>query len=176
VQKRPAYEQQARITLLNGLHFIMLPYLQRLFTYDDWANREVLRSLRAANVQPQRSLKLLAHIIAAEWLWLNRIRQQSQGLAIWPDLTLAESEAHLADLNAAWTEYLAGLGGEQLALGIAYTNSKGERWTSSTQDVLFHIVMHSAYHRGQIAADMRANGQTPAYTDFIHAVRQGLVK
>jgi uncharacterized damage-inducible protein DinB len=36
--------------------------------------------------------------------------------------------------------------------------------------------MHSAYHRGQIAADMRAAGFAPPYTDFIHAVRQGFVK
>jgi uncharacterized damage-inducible protein DinB len=36
--------------------------------------------------------------------------------------------------------------------------------------------MHSAYHRGQIASQMRASGKTPAYTDFIHGVRQGLVK
>jgi uncharacterized damage-inducible protein DinB len=36
--------------------------------------------------------------------------------------------------------------------------------------------MHSSYHRGQIAADMRAAGVTPAFTDFIHAVRQGFVE
>jgi uncharacterized damage-inducible protein DinB len=35
--------------------------------------------------------------------------------------------------------------------------------------------MHSAYHRGQIASHMREQGQAPAYTDFIHAVRQGHV-
>ena len=39
-----------------------------------------------------------------------------------------------------------------------------------------HVLMHSAYHRGQIAADMRAAGLTPAYTDFIHSVRQGFVE
>jgi uncharacterized damage-inducible protein DinB len=36
--------------------------------------------------------------------------------------------------------------------------------------------MHSAYHRGQIASLMRAGGGIPAYTDFIHAVRQGLIE
>jgi uncharacterized damage-inducible protein DinB len=35
--------------------------------------------------------------------------------------------------------------------------------------------MHSAYHRGQIASHMREQRYTPAYTDFIHAVRQGHV-
>jgi len=38
-----------------------------------------------------------------------------------------------------------------------------------------HVIMHSAYHRGQIATDMRAAGLTPAYTDFIHSIRRGFV-
>ena len=63
-----------------------------------------------------------------------------------------------------------------LSRSLAYKNSKGESFTSQKQDVLLHVVMHSAYHRGQIAADMRAAGFTPAYTDFVHAVRQGFVE
>jgi len=55
-------------------------------------------------------------------------------------------------------------------------NSKGETWSSQVNDVLLHVITHSAYHRGQIASDMRAAGLTPAYTDFIHAIRQEIVK
>jgi uncharacterized damage-inducible protein DinB len=36
--------------------------------------------------------------------------------------------------------------------------------------------MHGTYHRGQIAAALRASGATPAVTDFIHAVRLGLIE
>ena len=42
-------------------------------------------------------------------------------------------------------------------------------------DVLTHVVTDSAYHRGQVASELRAGGFEPAYTDFIHAVRQGLL-
>lgn len=59
---------------------------------------------------------------------------------------------------------------------LTYKNTKGESWTNQTEDILMHVIVHSAYHRGQIAADVRAAGFTPAYTDFIHAVRQGLVE
>jgi uncharacterized damage-inducible protein DinB len=58
---------------------------------------------------------------------------------------------------------------------VRYTNSKGEPWTSTVEDILTHLVIHSAYHRGQIASDLRNAGQKPAYTDYIHAVRQGLI-
>jgi len=36
--------------------------------------------------------------------------------------------------------------------------------------------MHSTYHRGQIASAVREAGGAPAYTDYIHAVRQGLIE
>ena len=56
-----------------------------------------------------------------------------------------------------------------------YVNSKGERYVSSVEDILTHVVFHGAYHRGQIAAKMREAGFDPAYTDYIHAVRQHFV-
>ena len=59
---------------------------------------------------------------------------------------------------------------------MSYRNSQGETWSSRKDDILMHVVMHSAYHRGQIAADMRIAGLVPAYTDFIHSVRQGFVE
>ena len=57
-----------------------------------------------------------------------------------------------------------------------YTNSRGEAWTSTVEEILTHVVIHSAYHRGQIASDVRASGGVPAYTDYIHAVRQRLTE
>jgi uncharacterized damage-inducible protein DinB len=59
---------------------------------------------------------------------------------------------------------------------VDYVNSKGEPWTSSVEDILTHTVLHSSYHRGQIASDMRASGHAPAYTDYIHARRRGFVE
>ena len=59
---------------------------------------------------------------------------------------------------------------------IEYRNSKGEPWSSRVEDILTHVLFHSAYHRGQVALEMRAAGLEPAYTDFIHAVRQGFVE
>jgi uncharacterized damage-inducible protein DinB len=41
---------------------------------------------------------------------------------------------------------------------------------------LEHVIMHSVYHRGQIATDVRAAGFSPAYTDFIHVIRHNLIE
>jgi uncharacterized damage-inducible protein DinB len=58
---------------------------------------------------------------------------------------------------------------------VGYTNSKGEPWTNTVEEILTHVVIHSTYHRGQIASDLRNAGLEPAYTDYIHALRQKLI-
>jgi uncharacterized damage-inducible protein DinB len=154
----------------------MLEHISNLFSYDDWANREVLDSLQALNAPPERSVKLLAHIVSAERLWLERLLVQKQTLQVWPLSTLAQCKLEVERLPGLWKNYLTALGDAGLARTLTYKNTKGESFSSQKQDILLHVVMHSAYHRGQIAADMRAAGFTPPYTDFIHAVRQGFVE
>jgi len=153
----------------------MLRLLERWLAYDHWANRETLRSLQSGRVG-ERTRPLMAHIAATEQLWYDRLLGRPQSMPVWPDLTLEQSAALVDGMAARWREYLAGLAPEGLLAVIGYTNSKGEPWTNTVQDVLMHVVMHSVYHRGQIAAAVRAGGGEPAYTDFIEAVRRGYVK
>ena len=95
---------------------------------------------------------------------------------MWPEPNLPQCEAEARELGKLWLEFLDLITAGDVAQSISYKNSKGEVWTSTIVDVLSHVILHSAYHRGQIASHMRASGQAPAYTDFIHGVRQGLVK
>ena len=151
-------------------------YLRKEFVYNAWANQEVLAAIRAARGENARSLQLMAHILAAERVWLERLRQVPQSVPVWPEPDLAQSESEAAKLGQEWHQYLELATAGDISQTISYKNSKGEFWTSAIIDVLTHVIMHSAYHRGQIASHMRSLGQTPAYTDFIHGVRQGLVK
>jgi uncharacterized damage-inducible protein DinB len=149
--------------------------LRRMFRYDHWANHEVILSLKRAGSPPQRPLELLAHVLAAQQLWLDRLRRRPQRLPVWPASSLEESEALAEEMAGAWSEYLNGLAPGGLEQRIDYTNTKGQRWVNSIGDVLHHVIVHSAYHRGQIAAAVRAAGHEPAYTDFIEAARRGYI-
>jgi uncharacterized damage-inducible protein DinB len=80
------------------------------------------------------------------------------------------------EVGELWRKYLEASAPDDLTKTVSYKNSKGEPWTSTVEDVVTHVLFHSTYHRGQIASFMRASGDTPAYTDFIHAVRQGLMR
>lgn len=152
-----------------------LAYFRKLYAYDYWANREVAHAL-AGGQAPGRSVRLMAHVVGAEWVWRSRILAGSKNMAVWPQLTPDEILRECEELKPAWEQYLRELTPDRLGESAAYTNSKGERFSSRLEDILMHVVMHSAYHRGQIAADMRAAGLEPVYTDFIHAVRQGRVE
>ncbi len=151
-------------------------YLRREFSYDAWANQEVLAAIKAAGGQDTRSLNLLSHIFAAQRVWLERLKRQPQSVPVWPTFDLNRCHQEAADLTKLWHDHLDLVTAGDVSLSIAYKNSKGEEWTSTIMDILTHVIMHSAYHRGQIASHMREAGQTPAYTDYIHGVRHGFVK
>jgi uncharacterized damage-inducible protein DinB len=118
----------------------------------------------------------MGHIVGAELLWLGRLLEEPSQMPVWPELGLEQIAARLDQLTVAWPRYLAGLSEDDLADGVGYRNTRGEFWTNTVGDILTHVALHSAYHRGQIAAAVRAAGGEPAYTDFIHAVRQGLIE
>ncbi len=148
---------------------------RRHFAYDEWANREVLAALRAAIPPPPVALDRMAHVLSAQHVWLDRLRQQAQTFPVWPHFTQPECEREAARLAALWKDHLNALEEADLPGSVTYKNTQGETWTSRVADVLMHVILHSAYHRGQIASDLRAAGFTPAPTDFIYAIRQGFV-
>jgi uncharacterized damage-inducible protein DinB len=151
-----------------------------MFAYDQWANRECLAAMKDAGPVSADTIGRMAHILSAEKLWLERIQKRPQSMRVWPSSTMEDCTALANEISSAWGNYLTQLA-TQLPPGsledkVEYRNSKGELWSSRVEDILTHVLFHSAYHRGQIALQMRSSGTEPAYTDFIHAVRQGFLE
>jgi len=146
-----------------------------LFAYDAWANAESLQAVRGA-ATPAAAVRLMAHIAAAEQLWKGRLDADAAPTVVWPDCSVDEIATALGRLAGPWSTFLAGLGPVDLARSVAYVNSKGEQWSTTVEDILLHVVLHSSYHRGQVAYILRAGGFTPPYTDYVHCIRNGLVE
>ena len=145
--------------------------LRQLFEHLRWADAGVQASLTEAVNPPPHTLVLFAHVVAAEHVWLSRMRGEKPEIEVWPKLSLAqclELGARNADEFSALVESLDEIG---LDGGVTYKNSAGLEFTSSFRDILLHVALHGAYHRGQIAAAIRAGGDAPASTDYIAFVR-----
>ena len=96
-------------------------------------------------------------------------------MPVWPALALEQCQRGAEGVADEFRDLLNALDEPALAEPRTYVNTKGETHTTAVGDVLLHVLLHSAYHRGQIASVVRAAGAEPAYTDYIHAVRQGVV-
>lgn len=142
-----------------------------MIAYDRWANRKTVDSLRYADRIPERARLWMPHIAGAQHVWLDRLQGTDTGIPIWPRWTIEETAAQLDALNDRWAAYLDAHPKPDLHKPIAYTNTHGKQYADTPADIIQHILLHSNYHRGQIAAEIRAANNTPAVSDFIVALR-----
>ena len=76
-------------------------------------------------------------------------------------------------LHLAWAdaEVLPDANTDALQRSIPYVNSAGRAFTSTLEDILLHVALHGAYHRGQVSIFVRDGGGIPAPTDYIGFAR-----
>lgn len=152
-------------------------FFRQLFEYDHWGNQAALASLSTIAGPAEKPLKVFSHILGGQRVWRARFDEPNPPNAQpWPALTLAECRAATDDVYQSWVALFDHLTGDRLNQNLVYRTTQGAQFETPVRDVLTHLLMHSAYHRGQVASHMREHGQTPAYTDFIHAVRQGRIQ
>ena len=127
----------------------------------------------AADFPPAQpdALPLLGHVLAAEHHWLCRLEDREARVAVFPALSIPECEALAAENAREYQAYFGKLTEAGLATVIHYRSNKGDECTSSVVDILTHVVIHGAYHRGQIARVIGRGGGQPPNTDYMAFVR-----
>ena len=149
----------------------MATHLERLVAHLEWANGRTLASLRAAPAPDRHLLELFAHILAAEHVWLARLTGSAASHPVWPALSQDECDRLSTDNVDRLRAMVRGLAPDGLARDVTYRNSVGREFTSSVEDIVLHVALHGAYHRGQIAAALRRADMVPAPTDYIAFAR-----
>jgi uncharacterized damage-inducible protein DinB len=148
--------------------------LHDLLNYNEWANRRTIAALKASANPAAKALRALTHLLIAEKTWLLRFQTEpdSTGFNFWPDASLQQCEALAEETARSYKAFVSNLTEEDLDAVATYKNSKGIEYQTAYRDMLMHVVMHSAYHRGQVAMAIRAEGGEPANTDYIGFVRE----
>lgn len=143
----------------------MNDFFKDLFQYNQDCNQRLaeLIALHEGTVS-DRSLQLFSHVLNAHHIWNSRIRKEQsaynrlQGHAP-KDLRHIDLANHVTSFSI--------IDSGLLAEDLNYINTKGEQAFNRVQDILFHVINHSTYHRGQIASDLKQSGIEPLVTDFI---------
>lgn len=149
----------------------MVGYLTKLVDHLEWADAATLRALETSPGSDARALTVYAHVLGAESVWLARIAGRPSDVAVWPTLSLDDARTlglrNVAELKAL----VHATGDSDTAREIDYRNSAGQSFRSTLEDILLHVCLHGAYHRGQVAQMIRQGGGEPAPTDFIAFIR-----
>ncbi len=140
--------------------------IRKLVAYNGWANRQVAASLRTISGSIDRPLKLFAHLLNAERLWMSRFAGEAGPLP-WDEHTLEECERLLEENHSAYEKFLDTERANDGDSMFAYHNTQGIPCRTSLQDIFMQVLTHGCYHRGQIASAVKERGGTPAQSDFI---------
>ena len=150
--------------------------LERLLAHDRWANGRALESLEAMPAPPDKGRELLAHLLGAEVCWIERMTagRDPADWEAWERMDLrGVRKAWESTVPSRWSAFLADAALANPSREFSYVNYLGEPWKAVVGDVLVQLMLHSSYHRGQIATAVRAAGGEPAVQDWIRAVREG---
>jgi uncharacterized damage-inducible protein DinB len=142
-----------------------------LFSYNEHSNHQLALLLqRRGNILPEKIHLLFSHILNAHQIWNSRIQRDQRPFGTW-EMRAVEDYVEMNRRNHLHSRQIREQFPDMDTI-IRYTNTRGDEFSNSVKDILFHIVNHSTYHRGQIAMLLRENGETPLASDYIAYRRQ----
>ncbi|MEJ0030096.1 MAG: DinB family protein [Bacteroidota bacterium] len=144
----------------------MKEYFQKLYRYNEWANRRVLGAIERQNVSTEKILSIFSHQLSANFLWLHRIKGlPPPDVELWKTYPIDRLRKMVDDGSKQWLEYIDST--DNFNRVLKYKNYVGDYYESNVEHIMMHLVNHGSYHRGQVALLLRQNGFEPINTDFI---------
>ena len=159
-----------------------LDEIRDLYAYSVWANARTFDAVAALPagvaeapvVSSFPSIRAtLAHLVASEWVWLQRWQGHSPSAA--PDWAskadLAQLRRELSAVEADRGAYLSRLTAIDLTRILSYRSLARKPHADPLAGILRHVVNHSTYHRGQVTTLLRQAGHPAPDTDLVIFLR-----
>jgi len=145
--------------------------------YSAWASRRLVDEAalltaeelnRDFQTSDKNVLGTLAHVFAADRVWLSRVKGETPAPFITPeDRRLDVLQGEWPALHQRWKLFAANLSDQDALANIPYKDTKGNPYESRLWEILLHLVNHGTHHRGQVSGFLRAMGRTPPPVDLI---------
>ena len=150
----------------------MKDYFIRLFNYDKYSNLLMTEMIVNAG-GPERPVQLIAHLLAAQQVWLTRCKGEPFTGILWPEWKADALEQAIHDNHRGWINFLDYLSPDDFDKIISYRNFKGDSWENKLTDILAHVINHGTHHRAQAGQHLILAGvETLPITDYIFYIRQ----
>ena len=153
--------------------------LHSLFKYKAWSNDQLFIELAKVDSLAQQearhnAMRILNHIYVVDQIFAAHLSGAVQSFTATNTTgtpTLEALRDGVAMLDAWYVDYAADVSPEQLAENIAFTFTDGDQGLMTREEMLTHVSLHGAYHRGGAGRIMTQAGTPPPrdlYTRFLH--------
>jgi len=143
----------------------MKTLFNQLFDYNFYCNKTLIEEFGKMKKVPDQSAKFFNHILNAHHIWNHRLLQKKSEFDPWQEHKIeAWQDVHYDNQR---TSFEIITNSDDFEKRIDYETTEGRLFTNDVKDILFHIINHSAHHRGQILMDLRMNNIEPKALDYI---------
>nr|WP_315489689.1 DinB family protein [uncultured Rhodoferax sp.] len=153
--------------------------LATLFAQKAWANRELFDVLASVSSSEHATplhtaIRLLNHIYVVDRIFRAHLLGEPHGYTA----TNTTETPELGELHFAVTEtdiwfenYVSNMDEHMLGESLVFQFTDGDSGTMSREEMLFHLLTHGSYHRGnvgQILKDISVAPPRDLLTKFLH--------
>jgi len=139
-----------------------LTLLHTLFKYQAWANDEFLEKMKnfdsaLHNDRRHTAMRLINHTYIVSQIFAAHLTGVKHNLSTDnpPDTPSLEDLREAVTASDRWyLEYVENLAPEKLAESIPFVFTDGDKGYMSREEMLTHVVVHHAYHRGEVGRIM----------------------
>lgn len=151
--------------------------LRQQLDYTTWATNRLMEAAkqltpeeltRDFGASEKNVVGTLAHIYAADRVWLGRIQGNPPAAFITDaDRDFGLLQREWPGLLDRWKKWATPLSDEDILGKLTYKSMLGGERTTPLWQITLHVVNHGTHHRGQVSGFLRAMGKTPPQLDLI---------
>lgn len=154
------------------------------FRYKAWANSEILDSLAKVDEarypeQWKLAVRLMNHTYVVDCIFaahLSGAEHQFLGTNTPETPTVDQLRESISKSDIWYMNYVGQLAHGKLKESISFTFTDGDKGTMTREEMLFHILAHGAYHRGNVGMVLSSCGidrPKDTFTRFLHLTEAG---
>jgi len=153
--------------------------MQNEYDYKKWANAELIDHIRQidADAFPEKhrlAVRLLNHTYVTDQIFKAHILGEEHGYH-WANTdetpVLTELQKNIAHSDQWFIDYVMKATDDTLDRLVSFTFTDGDKGSMTVREILSHLLIHGAYHRGNIGmilADCGVDKPTDIFTRFLH--------